>query len=159
MTLSRIVCMRSQGSGESDYIGVRGTGEEIGNGVEYRAGFVQGTALSMGIRVCVIPRLYEVDRPMSPNPPTVSRIIDRTICRTGFVDLWWRGFLRPPAPSGRLKLSSAVHRRWPGIPEHRHFRRMIGVIEAHWFATLRPPNRTCGSPASGPPVSACRFAD
>ena len=30
---------------------------------------------------------------------------------------------------------------------------MIGVGKAHWFEPPLPPNRTCGSPASGSPVS------
>ena len=29
----------------------------------------------------------------------------------------------------------------------------IGVGKAHWFEPPLPPNRTCGSPASGSPVS------
>ena len=31
--------------------------------------------------------------------------------------------------------------------------KVIGVGKAHWFEPPLPPNRTCGSPASGSPVS------
>ena len=36
-------------------------------------------------------------------------------------------------------------------------RALIGVETAHWFALPLPPNRTCGSPASGSPVSKLLF--
>ncbi len=38
-------------------------------------------------------------------------------------------------------------------PEQQAMVEMIGVGKAHWFEPPLPPNRTCGSPASGSPVS------
>jgi len=100
------------------------------------------------LRSCLPPMLSSNGMAIAPDGFYTSRPADSSRKRPSY-----GGRRRErPSPPGALHKNSgnASFPPWPGPVAQRE---SIGVGRADWIQLPLPPNRTCGSPASGSPVN------